>query len=88
MRFLDGVKFSLEDLRYEYPDETVTGYPDPQKRARSVDLARRGEARFPMAFRRRCSETLKRELRIVGELKYAPYFLTVRTSCAGAREGG
>ncbi len=30
MRFLNGITFSLDELRYEYPDECVAGYPDAQ----------------------------------------------------------
>ncbi len=31
LRFLEGISFSMDQLRYEYPEETADGYSDPQQ---------------------------------------------------------
>ncbi|MGE0044293.1 MAG: error-prone DNA polymerase [Hyphomonadaceae bacterium] len=76
VRFFNGVEFSLEQLRYEYPTETVEGYPSAQEALEALtwEGARR---RYPDGVPEKVKQSLKRELAIVAELKYAPYFLTV-----------
>ncbi|MCR6646588.1 MAG: error-prone DNA polymerase [Terricaulis sp.] len=76
LAFLGGVSFSMDDLRYEYPEETSEGFSDPQAalEARAWAGAR---ARYPDGVPDKVSASLVRELGIVGRKKYAPYFLTV-----------
>ncbi|MBI1186123.1 MAG: DNA polymerase III subunit alpha [Alphaproteobacteria bacterium] len=76
LRFLRGVRFSLEDLRYEYPDECVKGFADPQTALETLAWAG-AQARYGGAIPDRVRENLTRELAIVAQLKFAPYFLTV-----------
>ncbi len=84
MRFLRGITFSLEDLSYEYPDECVSGYSDPQTALEA--LTWEGAAwRFPSGVPPKVKATLERELKIVGNLKFAPYFLTVQDIIRWAR---
>ncbi len=83
--FLDGIIFSLNDLSYQYPNETVSGYPHPQ--AALEALSWEGAAkRYPKGIPDKVRATLSRELSIVAQLKYAPYFLTVADIVRYARE--
>ena len=86
LRFLDGVSFSMDDLRYEYPDEVAEGYSDPQQalEALSWEGARK---RYPEGVPEKVSTALERELEIVSRIKYAPYFLTVADIVKFARSG-
>ncbi len=84
-RFLNGLAFSLDDLSYQYPDETVSGYPDAQ--AALEDLTWKGAAkRYPDGVPDTVRASLVRELKIVADLKFAAYFLTVADIVRHARE--
>lgn len=76
-RFLRRCNFSLEELRKtEYADETRQGYATPQDALvafAEAGLKRRYGDRVPAKVRHALSE----ELRLIGELGYAPFFLTV-----------
>ncbi len=76
VRFAAGVSFSMEDLRYEYPDETTEGYPDAQTALETLSWEG-AQKRYPDGVPEKVRNNLKRELEIVGRLNYAPYFLTV-----------
>ncbi|HEY8244265.1 MAG TPA: PHP domain-containing protein, partial [Casimicrobiaceae bacterium] len=91
--------FSLDELRYEYPDEVVPPGETPASHLRKlteVGLARRyggdggdllhGHSTF------RCAtapadvrELIEHELALIAELRYEPYFLTVHDIVAFAR---
>ncbi len=78
--------FSLDELRYEYPSE-VAGQESPD--ARLARLAHKGlRTRYPEGIPARVSKMLTHELALIGKLKYAPYFLTVRDIVAFARGRG
>jgi len=84
-RFLDGIDFSLDELSYQYPDETVAGYATAQEALEA--LAWKGAAkRYPKGVPEKVRTSLERELGIVGSLNYAPYFLTVADIVRYARE--
>jgi error-prone DNA polymerase len=86
LRFLEGITFSMDDLCYEYPEETAAGFADPQ--AALEHLVWEGVAtRYSDGAPPAVAATLKRELEIVGRLKYAPYFLTVADIVRFARSG-
>ncbi len=84
-RFLDQCRFSLEELRKtEYPEETRKGYATPQDAL--VAFAEEGaRKRFPDGMKKEVRHALDEELRIVGELDYAPFFLTVHDIVRFAR---
>jgi len=68
--------FSLDELGYEYPDEPVPEGKTPQSHL--VDLTWQGAAwRFPNRIPEKVRDTLEKELALIEELDYAPYFLTV-----------
>ena len=80
-------RFSLDELRYEYPDETVPGGGAPQERLET--LAWQGAARrYPEGIPSKVRAVLEHELALIGKLDYAPYFLTVDDIVRTARNLG
>ncbi|MEL6278554.1 MAG: error-prone DNA polymerase [Pseudomonadota bacterium] len=81
-------RFSLDELKYEYPDEVAvdpeTGDPvDPQTRLEQ--LAWDGlSQRYPDGVPDRVQAMCARELALIKKLDYARYFLTVRDVVAFA----
>ncbi len=76
--------FSLRELSYQYPDEIVMSGRTPQdalERLTREALA----AKFPDGVPENHRSILEHELKLVGELNYAPYFLTVNSIVAFAR---
>ncbi|MEQ9643026.1 MAG: error-prone DNA polymerase [Alphaproteobacteria bacterium] len=68
--------FSLDELRYEYPAEPVPDGMTPQQELEQQTWQGahgRYDGDIPEAVR----ATLRHELSLIGELDYAPYFLTV-----------
>ena len=72
----DACTFSLDELKYEYPDEPVPEGKTPQSHLE--DLTWEGAAwRFPGGIPEKVRDTLQKELALIEELDYARYFLTV-----------
>ena len=68
--------FSLEQLAYEYPDEPIP--PGLTADEHLANLTWQGAAaRYPDGIPQDVRDTIKKELRIIAKLNYAPYFLTV-----------
>ena len=86
-RFLDGLTFSLDELAHSYPQELREGYPTPQAalEAFTRDGAR---ARYPDGVPDSVRAALAHELALIGQLNYAPYFLTVHDIVRFARTRG
>ena len=78
--------FSLDELSYEYPDEVTNGEP-PQRRLERLTGAglRR---RFPGGVPEGTMQKVEKELRIIGVLGFAAYFLTVNDIVDFARSRG
>jgi len=76
VRFLDGISFSLDQLKYEYPHESFAGYATATEAL--VALVEEGvKRRFPQGADDRIRKTIEHELAIIIKLEYEPYFLTV-----------
>ncbi|MGA9004553.1 MAG: error-prone DNA polymerase, partial [Pseudolabrys sp.] len=76
MALSDALSFSLDELRYEYPDEQVKGFGDAQDAL--VHLTYEGAARrYPQGLPDKVRANLEHELKLIAQLQYAPYFLTV-----------
>jgi len=76
MRFADRIVFSLDQLKYQYPDEPVP--PGKTAQGHLEDLVRAGVQKyFGGNIDDKLRATLKKELALIAELKYAHYFLTV-----------
>jgi error-prone DNA polymerase len=83
----EACSFSLDELRYEYPDEPVPEGIDAQTHLKN--LTRDGAAaRFPQGVPPRVQAMIDKELTLIAKLKYAPYFLTVHDIVAFARGRG
>ncbi len=79
--------FSLDDLQYEYPDEPVPHGKTPQSHLEELTWA--GAAwRYPDGIPEKVRDTLRKELVLIAELNYAPYFLTVHDIVHYARRAG
>ena len=73
----DACMFSLDELRYEYPEETCPKELEPQDYLE--ELTWEGAARrYPDGLPRTVRETLERELALIGKLDLARYFLTIK----------
>ncbi len=83
-------RFSLDQLRYEYPDEPVPPGKTAQQHLTDLTWAgaanRYPKARFPGGIPREIAKRLNDELALIEELNYAHYFLTVHDVVAYARE--
>jgi error-prone DNA polymerase len=87
LRFIERCRFSLDQLKYEYPDEVRAGYATPQDAliALTEDGVRR---RYPDSVPAKVRKALDYEYALVAELKYAPYFLTVHDIMRFAQSQG
>ncbi|MGO9634500.1 MAG: error-prone DNA polymerase [Steroidobacteraceae bacterium] len=76
--------FTLDELRYEYPEEIVPAGETPASHLRA--LTERGCARrWPGGAPRAVREAIEHELRLIAELKFEPFFLTVHDVVEYAR---
>jgi error-prone DNA polymerase len=79
--------FKLDELRYEYPEEIVPAGATPASHLRELTMqgcARRWPEGAPEAVR----ESIEHELRLIAELKFEPFFLTVHDVVQYARSQG
>jgi len=84
LRLSEALTFSLDELKYEYPDETVAGFDDAQAALRH--LTYEGAAsRYPHGLPDKVRATIEHELALIAQLSYAPYFLTVHDIVRFAR---
>jgi error-prone DNA polymerase len=85
MQFASRITFSLDQLKYQYPDEPVP--PGKTAQRHLEDLTWRGaHKRFPVRISPKTKKVLHKELRLIRKLKYAHYFLTVHDIVRYARE--
>jgi len=76
IRFAERIAFSLDDLRYNYPDEPVP--PGKTAQAHLEDLTWDGAGRrYPQGVPEKIRAVIEKELALIAKLEYAPYFLTV-----------
>jgi error-prone DNA polymerase len=76
LRFADRITFSLDQLKYQYPDEPVPPGKTAQKHLE--DLTWAGvQTYFGGEISDTLRATLSKELALIAELNYAHYFLTV-----------
>jgi error-prone DNA polymerase len=84
IRITESIDFSLDELRYEYPDEIVPEGETPASYLRN--LTERGmRERWPEGTPRKVIFLVEHELKLIAELGYEPYFLTVYDIVAFAR---
>jgi len=79
--------FSLDELEYRYPSEVNESTRDALEHLRSL-TADGARERYPGGVPSAVRERLEHEFRLIGELRYAPYFLTVHDLVRFARARG
>ena len=80
----DRCRFSLEELKYQYPDEVSEPGKTPQQTL--AELTFEGaDRRYPEGVPDKVTKLLNHELRLIDTLGYAPYFLTVNSIVRYAR---
>ncbi len=84
VRIAETIDFSLDELCYEYPDEIVPAGDTPASYLRY--LTEQGmRRRWPEGIPDKVIDLVEHELRLIAELRYEPYFLTVYDIVAFAR---
>lgn len=79
--------FSLDELRYEYPEEL--GPPGVAPREYLQQLAWKGaRRRYPQGIPEKVRQLLQHELQLIEDLQYEAYFLTVWDLVRFARQRG
>jgi error-prone DNA polymerase len=77
-------RFKLDELRYEYPEEIVPPGATPTSHLRALTFA--GAAyRWPAGVPAAVRDNIEHELRLIEELKFEPFFLTVHDVVEYAR---
>ncbi len=76
--------FNLEELRYEYPEEIVPAGETPTSHLRALTWAGCAK-RWPQGAPPAVRKGLEHELRLIAELKFEPFFLTVHDVVQFAR---
>ncbi|MDF2369115.1 error-prone DNA polymerase [Sneathiella sp.] len=74
------ITFSLDELKYEYPDEVSNGQDPQMELERLIDQhlpIRYPAYLFPHGVPEKVTELVQRELAVIKALNYAPYFLTI-----------
>jgi error-prone DNA polymerase len=80
-------RFKLSELAYEYPEEPVPAGETPQSQLEKLTWEG-AKWRFPDGIPEKVRGSIERELVIIGQLNYAPYFLTVHDIVGFARGRG
>jgi error-prone DNA polymerase len=76
--------FSLDELRYQYPDEVVPAGETPASYLRRITYEGAGR-RWPKGMPAKVQSQIEHELELIADLKYEHYFLTVADIVAFAR---
>jgi error-prone DNA polymerase len=85
MRFAGRITFSLDQLKYQYPDEPVPPGKTAQRHLEDLTWAG-AHKKFPIRISPKTKKVLHKELRLIRKLKYAHYFLTVHDIVHYARD--
>jgi len=81
IRIAERCDFALDELRYEYPKELVPSGRTPSEHLRMLTETgirmRWPQTHYPEGAPDKARELVERELALIAELRYEPYFLTV-----------
>ena len=80
------LRFSLDELRYEYPSEVTGGETASGRLMRLAEVGLKW--RYPGGATERVRAQMAHELDLIGKLRYEPYFLTVHDIVDFARARG
>ena len=84
LQVTERCSFSLEKLKYQYPDEVVPAGETPSSYLRRITYEGAGR-RWPNGVPAKVQSQIEHELQLISELKYEHYFLTVFDIVAFAR---
>ncbi len=87
LRIAGRCRFSLDELRYEYPEELVPAGETPASHLRKLTEAGL-QRRWPAGVPPKVRQLVEHELALIAELHYEPYFLTVHDIVHLARARG
>jgi error-prone DNA polymerase len=87
MRIADQCNFSLDELKYQYPQELVPKGYKPIQYLRQL-TAEGATVRWPQGVPEKVQATLEHELQLIEEMRYEYYFLTVHDLVRFARGRG
>ncbi|MDH3433221.1 MAG: PHP domain-containing protein, partial [Gammaproteobacteria bacterium] len=82
-----AIDFSLDELRYEYPDELVPDDETPATYLRKL-TAEGMRRRWPAGVPHKVTSLVEHELALIADLEYEPFFLTVYDIVSFARSQG
>ncbi|MGX7895405.1 error-prone DNA polymerase [Tsuneonella sp. HG222] len=82
----DACRFTLDELRYEYPEEIYPEGQTPQEFLES-ETWKGADWRYPSGLPDTVRSTIERELALIGKLELARYFLTIKDIVDFARTG-
>ena len=81
---IEACHFSLDELAYQYPEDTFDQNLTPQALLEKKTW-QGAKSRFPDGVPAKLETILRHELQLIGQLSYAPYFLTVHDIVRFAR---
>ncbi len=87
LRIAERCRFSLDELRYEYPEELTPQGHTPASWLR-VLVAEGAARRWPQGVPPSVQKSIEHELELIHQLEYEPYFLTVNDIVGFARSRG
>jgi error-prone DNA polymerase len=92
VQIAEACGFSLDELRYEYPDEPIPPGKTAQQHLEDLTWAgarkRYPKDRFPNGIPEEVKKTIEEEFALIARRDYARYFLTVHDVVAYARSRG
>ncbi|MBC8035962.1 MAG: error-prone DNA polymerase [Rhizobiales bacterium] len=76
IRFADRITFSLDQLKYNYPDEPIPKGKTAEQHLQEITW-QGATWRYGGVIPNKVRETLEKELALIAKMEIAPYFLTV-----------
>ncbi|KAA0570999.1 PHP domain-containing protein [Azospirillum sp. B21] len=87
LEVVERCKFRLDELQYQYPEEVVIPGLTAQQSLEQLTWSAVAD-RYPDGVPEKVQAVLRHELRLIDQLGYAPYFLTVHSIVRFARSRG
>jgi error-prone DNA polymerase len=88
LNVLDRLDFQLSELRYEYPKEICPPHYASEQQFLTDLVVEGAKIRWPEGTPSTVDALIKKELKLIEEMDYASYFLTVHDIVAFARSQG
>ncbi len=85
LHIADRCEFSLDEIKYEYPEELVPAGETPTSHLRTLTYDG-AKARYPKGLPAKVRKLLEHELALIAELRYDSFFLTIQDIVQFARK--